>query len=327
MKKIDSILCVLGDDPGSTDVLRRAVALAQTSQASLTAVMIAPRAGIFRFFDGGGLDPGEIEHAIHARLLERLEQWIEPFAASVDIERRILKGTPFLQIVREVLSHDFDLVIKVPDDEDFLDGLLGSDDMHLLRKCPCPLWLARPQKAKSYNRILATVDVSDAYPPPEVESRRALNRAVIEFASAMAIAEEAELHVAHAWTAIGEEVLRGGALRTPEKQIGKYVEQVKKSRQRALDELLNDMPGDPVRQALARLEPQIHLIKGEARREIPLLARKIDADLLVIGTVARTGIPGLIIGSTAESVLRQVHCSVLAIKPPGFETPVRLPDE
>lgn len=327
MKKIDSILCVLSDDRGSADVLRRAVALTQTNQASLTAVMIAPRAGVFRFLGTDGVDPDEIEHAIHARLLEQMERWIETQADGIEIERRILQGTPFLQIIREVLRGGYDLVIKVPDDEDFLDGLLGSDDMHLLRKCPCPVWLARPQKTKSYNRILATVDVNDAYPPPEVESRQALNRAVIEFASAMAIGEEAELHVVHAWTAIGEEVLRGGALRTPKKQIGRYVEQVKKNRRRALDELLEGMPGDVARQALARLEPRIHLIKGEARREVPLLARKIDADLLVIGTVARTGIPGLIIGSTAESVLRQVHCSVLAIKPPGFETPVRLPDE
>ena len=43
-----------------------------------------------------------------------------------------------------------------------------------------------------------------------------------------------------------------------------------------------------------------------------------------MGTVGRTGIPGLFIGNTAETVLRQVHCSVLTVKPEGFETPVRL---
>lgn len=322
MKKINAILCVLTDDPGSAYVLQRAVTLAQDNRATLTAVMIAPRSGGFRFFAADGFDPVKIEHAIHARLLEQLQRWIKPFATSVGIEVRILQGTPFLQIVREVLRNEYDLVIKVPDNEDFLDGLLGSDDMHLLRKCPCPVWLARPQQAKSYRRIVAAVDVNDAYSPAEVESRQALNRAVIDFASAMAISEKAELHLVHAWTAIGEEVLRGGALRTPEKQIGIYVDQVRKSRQRALAELVKGLTG-----AAAGLEAQVHLIKGEARREIPLLARKIDADLLVIGTVARTGIPGLIIGSTAESVLRQVHCSVLAIKPPGFETPVRLPHE
>jgi nucleotide-binding universal stress UspA family protein len=43
-----------------------------------------------------------------------------------------------------------------------------------------------------------------------------------------------------------------------------------------------------------------------------------------MGTVARTGIPGLIIGNTAEAILDQITCSVLAAKPPGFVTPVTL---
>ena len=43
-----------------------------------------------------------------------------------------------------------------------------------------------------------------------------------------------------------------------------------------------------------------------------------------MGTVGRTGIRGLFIGNTAEAILNQVKCSVLAVKPSGFETPVRL---
>jgi nucleotide-binding universal stress UspA family protein len=41
-----------------------------------------------------------------------------------------------------------------------------------------------------------------------------------------------------------------------------------------------------------------------------------------MGTVSRTGIRGLIIGNTAETILRSVRCSVLAVKPEGFVTPV-----
>lgn len=43
-----------------------------------------------------------------------------------------------------------------------------------------------------------------------------------------------------------------------------------------------------------------------------------------MGTVARTGIPGFIIGNTSEAVLYQLECSVLALKPPGFVCPVNL---
>jgi nucleotide-binding universal stress UspA family protein len=45
-----------------------------------------------------------------------------------------------------------------------------------------------------------------------------------------------------------------------------------------------------------------------------------------MGTVARSGIPGLIMGNTAEAILTELECSVLAIKPPGFVTPVTLLD-
>ena len=71
---------------------------------------------------------------------------------------------------------------------------------------------------------------------------------------------------------------------------------------------------------------QTYLVKGDARKEIPLLAKKIGADLVVMGTVARTGIPGFIMGNTAETILNQINCSVLAVKPPGFITPVTLAD-
>lgn len=43
-----------------------------------------------------------------------------------------------------------------------------------------------------------------------------------------------------------------------------------------------------------------------------------------MGTVCRTGAPGLLIGNTAEKILYEVDCSVLTVKPDGFVTPVRL---
>jgi nucleotide-binding universal stress UspA family protein len=40
--------------------------------------------------------------------------------------------------------------------------------------------------------------------------------------------------------------------------------------------------------------------------------------------VGRTGIPGFLIGNTAEQVLSEVTCSVLALKPRGFVSPVTI---
>ena len=54
------------------------------------------------------------------------------------------------------------------------------------------------------------------------------------------------------------------------------------------------------------------------------MLKRLDPDLVVMGTVARTGVPGFIMGNTAEMILNQIDCSVLAIKPSGFVTPVTL---
>ena len=71
------------------------------------------------------------------------------------------------------------------------------------------------------------------------------------------------------------------------------------------------------------IKPQVHIMKGEPHKVIPNLAQEMKADLVVMGTVARTGIPGLIMGNTAETILNNIGCSVLAVKPPGFVTPVK----
>src|SRR5690606_15053039 len=67
-----------------------------------------------------------------------------------------------------------------------------------------------------------------------------------------------------------------------------------------------------------------HLLQGSAIQVLPHLVEQVRADLVVMGTVARTGISGLIIGNTAEAILDQLKCSVLAVKPPGFVSPVTL---
>jgi len=74
------------------------------------------------------------------------------------------------------------------------------------------------------------------------------------------------------------------------------------------------------------LKPHLHLVEGYPDDLIPELVVSQGIDLLVMGTVCRTGIAGFLIGNTAEEVLNDVDCSVLALKPEGFVTPVALED-
>ena len=47
----------------------------------------------------------------------------------------------------------------------------------------------------------------------------------------------------------------------------------------------------------------------------PTLAARLKADIVVMGTVGRTGAAGKLLGNTAEQVLHRLHTSMLALRP------------
>src|SRR5690606_6564700 len=105
-------------------------------------------------------------------------------------------GKVFLESIRAVLLHGFDLLIKPAESPDWVDRLFGSNDMHLLRKCPCPVWLMKPSPKKNHANVVAAIDF-DPNEPESVED--ALNRQILELSSAVALSNSAAFHVVHAW--------------------------------------------------------------------------------------------------------------------------------
>ena len=325
MKRFKNILCVMEPDEVCKPALERAVALADNNQAGLTVVHVVPRITAGIGMPEGGPISADLQTVAVDRGQQEIESLVEPYHKRLKIETKVLVGITFLEIIREVLRNGRDLVIKVAEDYDWLDRWFGSDDMHLLRKCPWPVWLLKPAAPKTYRRILAAVDVGDYYPPQEMRARHALNRQILEMASSLAMSEFAELHIGSVWETIGDSAMRHSAfMHTPEEKINAYVEQVRQKYATSLDALMQEVADYVGQNAIDYLKPQLHLIKGGPRIEIPALTKQIEADLVVMGTVARTGIPGFIMGNTAEMILNQIECSVLAIKPPGFVTPVTL---
>lgn len=115
-------------------------------------------------------------------------------------------------------------------------------------------------------------------------------------------------------------------MHTPEAEIAAYVEQERRRHEAGLNGHMRGVAGKLGEDATGDLNPRLHRVKGWARTEIPALAKQLAADVIVMGTVARTGVPGSIMGNIAETILNQSDCSVLAIKPPGFKTPVSVTD-
>jgi nucleotide-binding universal stress UspA family protein len=324
MKRFKQILCVVEHGKQDLLALERAVSLAESNNATLTVSTVSPLVTTDIEIADGGPVSTDLQEAIVSVKRQELENVVQPYRERLLIQTKVLVGISFLEIIREVLRHGHDLVIKIPDTADWLNRLFGSDDMHLLRKCPCPVWLINSETAKPYRRIMAAIDVSDEGPPEELHTRTALNRQILEMAVSLALSEFSELHIVHAWQATGESAMRGAFLRTPEDKIIAYVEQVRQRHATRFDSLIHEVTCSMGQDAVNYLKPQAHLVKGQARKEIPALAKQLSCDLIVMGTVARTGIPGFIMGNTAETILNQIDCSVLAIKPPDFQTPVTI---
>ena len=251
------------------------------------------------------------------RLAEQSGQ--DGLAVSTDV----LQGRRHIEMIREVLRGGHDLLMKEAEPNE--NVLFGSTDMHLLRTCPCPVWLVKPGHGdRPFSRILAPVD--PAPPPDEADllhlktepapKDEALDAKILELAGALADEGGAELHVVHAWSAPGERLVRGDLMLAQE-QVERYVEDSRAEARKALDLLLARLPDQPGRRF-------VHLLKGDPADVIADLAKTGRMDLIVMGTVARTGIPGLLIGNTAEAILQRVDCSVLAVKPDGFVSPVGL---
>jgi nucleotide-binding universal stress UspA family protein len=103
----------------------------------------------------------------------------------------------------------------------------------------------------------------------------------------------------------------------PENEIQTLVEREEAKSMQRLESLMREFPDDTARIRV------LHL-KG---RPAPTIIRRVEEekiDTLVMGTVARVDIAGFFIGNTAETILSRVTCSVLAVKPEGFVTPVTL---
>lgn len=324
MKRFKNILYVAGAEDTETCALGRATTLAENNQARLTVVAVVDALPLGSPFRTPVSDTGGPTVDLIGGLQQRLDGLVAPWQGRVEIETRVLTGTHYMEVIREVQRHGRDLVVKCAGAAGLMERLLGSEDLNLLRKCPCPVWLCKRDSPAQYRCILVAVDPDDAYPAEELESRRELNLRLLELATSLALSEFAVLHVVHVWSAMGETAMRGAFLTTPGEQIRDYVNAEQMRRLGLMDRLMDDVAARLGADTLAYLKPVQHLPKGWPRDEIPALAERIGADLAVLGTVARSGIPGVLMGNTAEILLHRLSCSVLALKPAGFVTPANL---
>lgn len=169
-------------------------------------------------------------------------------------------------------------------------------DRYLLRYCNAPLLLVKHSNWTTFP-VLAAVDVQ-----AEDEQHIALNKAIIESADFMSHLSGSELHTVSVHTIYS----LSAAIDVPNIDINSINANSADYHQQKLDKLVGEYKVNATKN---------HVIGGLPEHEIPNMTKQIDAQLVVIGTVTRKGIAAAFMGNTVESVLAELNCEVLALKP------------
>ena len=138
---------------------------------------------------------------------------------------------------------------------------------------------------------------------------------MIDIALNIAGNENAELHIVHYWKGCDEYNIGEVLQNLSREEIDKYNEKAMQKAWQNFEKFLAPY-------WLKINKDWIHFQKGDPAKGIPNIANEKNMELLIMGTLGRTGVKGFFIGNTAESVLNNVNCSVLAVKPDEFSSPV-----
>ena len=157
MQRFKNVLLVIDEKAKSSAALPQAVALCRRNGADLALVNVAedPVRELDLSFTPDFLANLELDQLEERR--NCLEELAEPIRAEgIRVSTKVLLGTPFLEIIREVLRSQHDLVMMTAEGRGgFKEMLFGTTSMHLMRKCPVPVWVVKQDQPQHYSRILA----------------------------------------------------------------------------------------------------------------------------------------------------------------------------
>ncbi len=223
-------------------------------------------------------------------------------AAGVSAECAIAAGFPWLEMLRIARRWGAELVItgsRRRANRFFVNPIYGSNARRLARKSEIPVWVVARTGIPPVTAIAVPVDMGAVTPK------------LLAAANALHDAFSVDLHLLHCvpFSEAYYSMVRG----SPERL------KVEAHRHEAFEKIearLGEMLGP------ARDNWTFHFTEGPVVGDLARLIEREHIDLVMMGTVSRTGIPGLIIGNTAERVLARIECPLWVMKPDGWKSQV-----
>lgn len=280
-----------------------AAALAKKTGASLVLVRVLEENASWSRGPGGSDSERKLRTLLVDRETRALEAIAEPLRSAandpLEIEIAVRWGVPWDVVIELVGQRRCDLVIKPARGLSHSGRVFfGATALHLFRRCPCPVWVVGddgnlPQK------VLISID------PSEDQTRREMASKLLEWGDVVRTASGADVEIASAWQAPGADVLKDVF---DGNELDAFVKDAFERAEKGLGAILRESSSGP---AVLRC----HLLEGSARELIPDFAEDRGFDLVLVGTLGRTGVAAEILGETAELILRGVRCSVLTVSP------------
>lgn len=247
-------------------------------------------------------------------LIDDLKQRLAEFSARLHVapEIELLSGRVADQIIKAAVLHNADLVVKAADRSAMQPSpLFGAVEKKLIRKCPVPVWIVRPETPAPPQSLVVAVDRPEVKGGTDELAASLLDNAVA-FALRFGVKNMKLLHIC---SVVGASFLASPRSGWSPEEVEEYVEELRWQAQHWLDDFQAKAAKRFKQTGLAFSQ---RLIMGDARKELATAAKDLRADILFIGSTNRSGVPGLLIGNTAESVIDRVECSVYVVKPKGF---------
>jgi universal stress protein E len=217
-------------------------------------------------------------------------------------EKEGVNLTPLDQPTQNVWRGRYDLVIAGSEEPWGLkDRVLGNTERQLVRHSPGDVLIVRHRPFAASRRIVVAIA-----PDPLDDRQTRLASETIRAAAEFADWDDSELHVVNVVPSFAYYMMAVNAGLPMDEAAGIEAE-ARRNQEALISEFLAGLN-------VERSRMRVHLLQGNPVQKIVNLVSRLDADMVVIGSIGRKGLGRLIIGNTAEKVARQVDCSYLVTK-------------
>ncbi len=307
MLPIRRVLVAINDlRPMSRPIVRKAAQIAVACKAQLELYHCLSNLVYVDVVADGPRSIRELETKLRQDALRKLER----IAATIRGPRLKVSAAAewdspvYDAIIRRARKIKADLVVASGHSgSHLLPGLMRLTDWELVRLSPVPVLLIKNSRPYRRPPVLVAVDPGHAFSKP-----LRLDTELLRTGAALSHSLRGSLHAVYAYNRVAIGSVTAGAL--TERALRQEERRTKLAAQAQFNRTLAGTHIARSRRQLIGRHPVDAILQA---------VRKSRSAIVVMGAISRTGFKRLLIGNTAETILDELHCDALIVKPAHFK--------